>query len=311
MKIFHSIILLLTGLLLFSACETVIDPSLEAAEPVLVVDAWINNKPSLQVVKLSKTQSYFDKTIPAGVTGAQVSIEDSDGKVYVFTESKPGVYTWTPIGNEVFGETGLHYELKISAEGESFKASTKMGRVPPMDSITFRIQEGNQFVTDFYLAEFWAVDPIERGNSYWIRTYKNGKLLSKPSEINLAYDAGFSKGGGTFTGVNFIYPIRTGINPFDQDKDKNFLSPYEVGDSLYVECHSLTDASFDFMTQLKIQTDRPGGFAELFSTPLGNISTNIVNINPAGKKAVGFFNVAAVAGVGRKFSSLEDVTRGN
>jgi hypothetical protein len=184
-----------------------------------------------------------------------------------------------------------------------------MGRVPPLDSITFRIQEGNQFVTDLYLAEFWAVDPIEPGDTYWIKTYKNGQILNKPSEINLAYDAGFSR-GGNFTGVNFIFPIRTAVNPFDQDDDGNFLSPYIVGDSIYIELHSLSEASFDFMTQVVLQTNRPGGFSELFATPLANVSSNMVNLNPTGRKVVGFFNVASVSGGGRKFESLDDVTRG-
>jgi hypothetical protein len=49
-----------------------------------------------------------------------------------------------------------------------------------------------------------------------------------------------------------------------------------------------------------IQTDRPGGFAELFSTPLANVSTNVTNLDPNGTKAVGFFNVSAVSGLGKK-----------
>jgi hypothetical protein len=50
-----------------------------------------------------------------------------------------------------------------------------------------------------------------------------------------------------------------------------------------------------------IQTDRPGGFAELFSTPLANVSTNITNANVNGSKAVGFFNVSAVSSAGKKY----------
>ncbi|MDH4058671.1 MAG: DUF4249 domain-containing protein [Cyclobacteriaceae bacterium] len=310
-KYYNILKLLLISLLFSSACETIINPNLESAEPILVIDAWINNKAEPQVISLSMTQPYFENVVPPPVEGAQVSITDSNGKVYVFTEAEPGAYTWTPVGSEVFGETGLSYELRITANGESYISSTKMGRVPPIDSITFLVEEGNQFVTDLYLAEFWAVDPLEAGDSYRIKAFKNGNLLNKPSEMNLAYDAGFSKGGGTFTGITFISPIRTGINPFDQDENKELLSPYVVGDSVYVELHSLTDASFDFLTQVALQTDRPGGFSELFSTPLANVSSNVRNDNPNGKKVVGFFNVASVSGLGRKFASLDDVTKQN
>ncbi len=308
MKQLNIILNLLIGVIVWSSCETVIDPKLESAEPILVVDAWINNKPEVQVIKLTRTQPYFENKLPVGVGGAQVRITDNTGKEYTFSEAAAGEYAWQPAAGERFGDTGLIYTLEITVNGEKYISNTLMGRVPPIDSITFRLEEGNQFIDDLYLAEFWAVDPPERGNTYWIKTYKNQKLLNKPEEINLAYDAGFSR-GGNFSGVNFIAPIRTAINPFEQDENNRFKSPYIVGDSLYVELHSLSEASFDFMTQLVIQTNRPGGFAELFSTPLGNVSSNIFNENPKGKKAVGFFNVASVSGLGRKFASLDDVMK--
>ncbi|QOI97832.1 MAG: DUF4249 domain-containing protein [Flammeovirgaceae bacterium] len=302
-------IALLAAAAIYWACETVVFPDLNPATPVLVVDAWITNKAESQLIKLTKTQPYFENTLPPGVSGAQVEIEDNEGNLFVFEESDTlaGLYVWTPGSGEVFGETGRTYTLRITAEGETYTSITRMGRVPPVDSITFRKEPGNQFVTDLYLAEFWATDPLESGDTYWIKTYKNSTLLNKPSELNLAYDAGFSK-GGNFSGLVFIAPIRTGINPFDQDEKGSILSPYVVGDSLYVEIHSLSEASFDFLNQVALQTDRPGGFAELFATPLANVSTNINNVNPTGMKAVGFFNVAAVSGLGRKFASLDDVT---
>lgn len=304
----HKAIAFLFGSIILFSCETVIDPTLQNAEPILVVDAWVNNKPEPQVIKLTKTQPYFDQSLPPGVTGAQVVVMGSDGSEYVFTESDTdaGQYIWTPGMDEVFGETGVTYTLTIVAEGETYQSITRMGRVPAIDSITFRMEEGNQFIDDFYLAEFWAFDPAEPGDTYWIKTFKNGQLLNKPSDLNLAYDAGFTR-GGNFTGAYFIAPIRTAINPFDQDENDRFLSPYVVGDSVYVEIHSLSEASFDFLTQVVIQTDRPGGFSELFATPLANVPSNVANVNAAGKKVVGFFNVASVSGLGRKFSSLDDL----
>lgn len=306
-SLIKSIVFFLGIIFLFS-CETVIDPTLQTAEPILVVDAWVNNKPEPQVIKLTKTQPYFDQSLPPGVSGAQVVVAGSDGSEYVFLESAtPGEYTWTPGVDEVFGETGVTYTLTVVAEGETYQSVTRMGRVPAIDSITFRREEGNQFIDELFLAEFWAFDPVEPGDSYWIKTFKNGQLLNKPSDLNLAYDAGFTR-GGNFTGAYFIAPIRTAINPFDADEDDRLLSPYVVGDSLYVEIHSLSEASFDFLTQVAIQTDRPGGFSELFAIPLANVSSNVANVNPAGKKVVGFFNVASVSGLGRKFSSLDDLT---
>lgn len=291
------------------ACEEVIFPTLENADPIYVVDAWISNKPEPQVIKLMRTQPYFEQELPPGVSGATITITDSEGKVYTFSEeAEAGVYTWTPLGAEVFGEVGLTYSLTISVEGETLESYTDMSDAPPIDSITFNMQQGNSFIDDLYFAEFWATDLVPVGDAYWIKTYKNGVLLNKPSDINVAYDAAFGR-GSDFSGVAFISPVRTSINPFDEDEDGNVLSPYVVGDSVYVEIHSLSEAGFDFLNEVIIQTDRPGGFGELFSTPLANVPTNLKNSNANGTKVVGFFNVAASNGFGRKFKSLDEISR--
>lgn len=301
------IIILLFTAAIFYSCEDVINPELEIAEPVLVIDAWINNLPDSQKVILTRTQPYFQNILPPAVSGAIVTITDQNGTVFSFLEDKPGEYVWVPSGNDVFGTLGLNYALSVQTNGETFVAESRMGRVPVVDSITFFVQEGNQFIDDLYQAEFWAKDPVETGDAYWIKFYKNGVQQNKPSEIITAYDAGFTK-GGNFSGVEFIPPIRRAINPFDTDADDQLLSPYQVGDSVSVRIHAVTEAAFNFLNQVAIQTDRPGGFSELFSTPLANVSTNIRNTNTNGSKVVGFFNVGAVSGLGRKFNSLDDVT---
>jgi hypothetical protein len=306
-QLIRSLSFILASLILLSGCDEVINPELEMAESVVVIDAWINNTPDSQVIHITRTQPYFENTAPAGVSGAIVRISDSNGNVYPFTETSPGTYTWKPSGNEGFGVIGTNYDLSVQVGSDTFVAATRMGRAPAIDSITFFLEEGNQFFDDQYQAEFWSTDPIEPGDAYWIRTYKNAQLLRKPSEIVTAFDAGFSK-GSNFNGVAFIAPIRRAINPFDEDDDGNILSPYVVGDSLYVEIQSVSEAAFNFLNEVRTQTDRPGGFGELFATPLANVETNIVNVNPAGQKVLGFFNVGAVTGLGRKFKSLDDVT---
>jgi cobyrinic acid a,c-diamide synthase len=73
-----------------------------------------------------------------------------------------------------------------------------------------------------------------------------------------------------------------------------------VGDSVYVEIHSITPEAFNFLNQVVIQIDRPGGFSELFAAPLANVSTNISNMNSNGKPVVGFFCVSAVSTAGKR-----------
>ncbi|HRG78207.1 MAG TPA: DUF4249 domain-containing protein [Cyclobacteriaceae bacterium] len=306
---FNSIVfVILFSTLLFYSCDEVINPELEEASPVLVIDAWLNNAPGTQQIFITRSQPYFESVLPPGVSGATVSVSDENGKIYAFSESKPGVYVWSPVGNEVFGEVGLKYDLSVQVGTETFVSEARMGRAPVIDSITFFLVEGGQFADDQYQAEFWATDPTEPNDAYWIKTFKNSQQLLKPSEIVTAYDAGFSK-GANFSGITFIAPLRTSINPFDEDDDGNIKSPYVVGDSVYVQIQAITEAGFNFLNEVRIQTDRPGGFSELFATPLANVATNISNVNSNGSKVLGFFNVGAVSGLGRKFNSLDDLTK--
>ena len=304
MKLFRNplIIIFLTSSLFYS-CEDTIHPDLEDADPILVVDAWLNNKLEAQEIKLTWTQPYLENELPTGVSGATVSVS-YDGGLVTFDEdpNKPGTYRWVPTQvteEEVFGQIGRNYTLTVNLNGETFKATSKINRTVSIDSVTFKFEETSpEFPKDSYTAEFWATEPAGSGDTYWIKGYKNGVLLNKPSEIIIAYDAAFSA-GGNFDGVTFIPPIRS-VNADEVDQDDKQLSPYQPGDSLYVEVYSTTLEAYTFLNEVIIQTDRPGGFAELFATPLANVSTNIVNLDPNGSDVVGFFNVSAVSGKGAK-----------
>jgi hypothetical protein len=293
--------LLFFCVLVLASCEMTIHPALQQASPVYVVDAFITNKLDTQVVNLTLSQPYFQDQLPPGVSGATVTITDNESNVYVFTENPnaKGSYIWIPSGAG-FGKVRNTYTLSVNVNGERFTAKTRMGRVPKVDSITFKKNTTSDRYPDFYTGQFWAKDSVGPGDTYWIKAYKNGVLLNKPSEINVAYDAAFSK-GSNFDGLTFIQPIRDGINPNDTDSNDKPISPFEPGDSVYVEINSLSEASFDFLNEVIIQTNRPGGFSELFATPLANVSTNMVNKNANGTVVVGFFNVASVLGLGKKF----------
>ena len=300
MKNIFFYILSLSLLFFFStSCEDDISSEvrLENSPELVTIDAWINNKPEPQTIQLTASQSYFDNSGLVGLQGAEVSVFEESGKQYVFEEGENGAYTWTPEAGETFGTIGQNYVLAVTHNGITYGSATTMNRVPPIDSITFRFEEANAFLEDSYFAEFWARDPIGAGDSYWIRTWRNGEYLGQPDEINIAFDAGFSQ-GGVVDGLIFIRPIRDGINRFE-DEDGVFLSPYNIGDSIFVELHAISNEAAFFLNEVRLQTDRPGGFAELFASPLSNVPTNIV-ASDGETEVLGFFTVSAVSGMGSR-----------
>jgi hypothetical protein len=290
------------------ACDDQIFPKLTDAPIALVVDAWITNHPREQVIYLTRSQSYFDNSTPLPAIGAEVMVIDNNGNNFAFVDNdSKGAYIWTPPTGQIFGTIGDDYSLKINFEGETFISQSMMNPVPLVDSVTFSFEEKNAFNPDSFYGEFWSRDLLGPGDTYWIKAFKNGQLLGKPSELNLAYDAAFSKGGDSDSDNKiFIPPIRGNVNPSNDEDDDNLTSPYIDGDSLYVEIHSINESAFNFLTQVVIQTDRPGGFGELFAKPLSNVSTNISNQNVNSETIVlGFFNVAAVSGNGKKLIESE------
>jgi hypothetical protein len=187
----------------------------------------------------------------------------------------------------------------VKINGFQIGSFSEMRRVPDIDSIDFRLASDNPILKGSYLAQFYASDFPGIGDTYWIKAYKNGEFLSKPSEINIAFDAGFSRGDNV-DGVSFNKFIRTGVNPYEQDNNGDIISPYTPGDSLFVEIHSLTNLAYSYLFEVSVQTNRPGGITELLAVPLANVPTNIVNVTN-GEPVTGFFSVSAVKSMGKRF----------
>ena len=82
----------------------------------------------------------------------------------------------------------------------------------------------------------------------------------------------------------------------------SFYHRMNPGDSVYVEVHSINNDSYTFLNEVAIQTNRPGGFAELFAQPLANVSSNILVADESSEatKVIGFFNISAVSSKGTK-----------
>ena len=298
-----NLLILVLSVFILTACEDRIFPELPSADAPIVIDAWLYRKPETQTIRISRANTYFDQGQPVGLTGAVVQvIDESDpGNPIDFIESTAGVYEWIPSSpTDTFGILGNSYQLSIQLNGTTYSSFSTFNRVPKVDSITWRLEPATPFYDASYFGEFWSRDFLGNGDAYWIKTWKNGQLLTKPSELIIAYDAGFSSGGNA-DGFIFIQPIRDGMNPFDVDEEDRLIAPYVLGDSAYVEINSITQDAFFFLEQVQIQTDRPGGFGELFARPLANIQSNISSSNPQ-EKVVGFFCTSAVKGLGRRFT---------
>ena len=300
MKKLHYILILS----ILVACEKNLSIGLPQADPLVAFDAWLYHKAELQVIDIYTTNPYFESSTPVGIAGATVTVVNVDdpAEVYSFAEQETGKYVWTPsTPADTFATIGANYYLNIDINGTSYESFSQLGDVPSIDSITWRLSEETAFIEESFFANFWARDLDGVGNTYWIKSWKNNTLLNKPSEMNIAFDAAFSIDGNA-DGSFFIQPIRELINPYDFDEDTGILlNPFELGDSIFVEINSISEDAFYFLQQVQIQTDRSGGFQELFATPLANVQSNIFSEN-ADEKVVGFFCVSGSSSMGKVFT---------
>ena len=269
-----------TGL---TSCTTVIDAKLDTGPTQLSVDGTLTDQPGQQTIRLTQTAAYFDSSTPTPATSATVTVVDNVGKTYPFSDpDNDGYYVWQPTGKDTLGHIGRTYQLTIAYQGDTYKASSKMNPVPPVDSLIFVKRKLNPLSkTEGYRAEFYAVDIPNEVDYYRVRFFRNGELQSEPNNIITSQDGAF-RGASTVTdGLTFIVPIRRSINPD---------SLYALNDVVKVEVQSLTLDAFDFWQLVRTQITNGG----LFATPSVNVPTNISNTNASGRKATGFFITSAV-----------------
>ena len=88
MKTFKLFFILLAAIG-FASCEDVIQVKLDEGEPMVTVDAFINDMRSQQKVRLTYTDGYFSQKPNDPITGASVQIRDlTSGVDYIFADNQ-------------------------------------------------------------------------------------------------------------------------------------------------------------------------------------------------------------------------------
>jgi uncharacterized protein YaiI (UPF0178 family) len=287
MKIVQTFIVIVLSVA-FISCQDVISLDVPVGDSQLVVDSWITNQMTPQTVKLTQSGGYFDNGTAKPALNAAVTITDERGKVFSFKDLKNnGIYTWQPANSrDTLGRIGGRYSLVIKLGEEEYRAQSRINRVPKIDSINYffdsvPVVPNDSIAKEGYRAQFFGRDPIGEGDCYWIKSYRNNKYYNETFNIVVAYDAGFSPGSAT-DGLPFILPIRRSIS------QREFMQPK---DTVKVELLSIGLDAFFFLNQIRQETNNAG----LFATPPTNILSNVQNVNPKGRKPLGFFGASAVS----------------
>lgn len=280
------------------SCTDVIDPNI-IGEPSFtkrpVIDALINDKSDNQVVILTWSQAYFDNNLPKPITGATVVVKEKNATTdrdLTFTEdpNRPGYYVY----NGLRAQELTTYSLTINHDGEIYKAQTYCPRRlswvqnpafydKPMDgrydTLYFQFRKGTPAAPNDsgYQVQLRIADIRGLGDCYRLLSYRNGKLLNQPGNLNVYQD------GPALDGINFIPPALIRLNPVTPND-----SAFRAGQNVTIEIQCIDRDSYDYWLQVQDQITNGGLFAE----PPANVPCNIKNQREGGLRPLGWFGSA-------------------
>lgn len=274
-----------------SSCEDPIAVPSQFESPQVVVDAWVTNTNEPQTIVVSQSIDYFEGGAAPSIDNATVTVcNEATSDCHAFDHQVSGQYVWTPEVGQVFGQVGDVMTLSISIGDKTYTSTQAIGRTARLDSVSIELEQQGVGIEEGLYAQAYAFDLPGRGDSYWMRTYKNDTLLNRPLEQVIAYDATFDA-GADIDGTYFITPLRYGVNALDDD---GFAIPYVPGDEIYIEVHSINEAAFRFLSIAVEQITNEG----IFASPLANAKSNIFE-STTNEPILGIFNVAEVASISK------------
>lgn len=124
--------------IIFSSCEKVILVDLNSTDPKIVIEAEIADQ-SYCTVKLSQTVNFDQPNVFPAVTGATIKLSDNLGNTETLIEASAGNY----IGATLSGVPGRIYNIEITTNGKTYKASSTMPQALNIDTLIIEDYTGH------------------------------------------------------------------------------------------------------------------------------------------------------------------------
>jgi hypothetical protein len=287
MKTIFKFLLLSSSLVLLNSCQDVVQIKLDEGSKLYVIDAFVNNLPGKQTIRVVTNDSYFSNREAPPVPDASIILKDlTSDKQFAFTYSGNGNYEYNVVSPDTLAKIGHQYELNVTLDGVTYTSLATQKRTATIDSISAEYNDGSGGgfgppQKPYYLCGLWAKDKVDNNTDYyWVKTFRNDTLFSGPSDINICIDG--TGGPVTSTDLDSVYftPTATFLG----------FKHYQSGNSCKVEIHSISHDTYFFFVQAQAQINNGG----LFATTPENVRTNIVTPSGSKTKAVGWFNMATV-----------------
>jgi len=265
-KLFKMLAYALLSVILSSCSEEVITIDLKDAEPKIVIEGILTDQGEPCIVKISKSGDFYKPSEFPPVTGATVTLLDSEGNQETLAENEAGMY----IGNSLTGVEGRTYTLTVEAGGKTYEAISTLMKAVVIDSLTYYFEDDPDIYNEEYedieegyvFSCHFTYHEIE-GNYYRIKLTHNGELLQDIFLIPDWYEDGES--------IEYEFG--------------NYL--FEKNDSMKVELLSIDKAVYDYFSTLSnvLLSENTGPvFSSIPDNPITNVSNG----------ALGYFGAYSV-----------------
>ena len=268
------IIFILSIISIFSSCERDVEIELPKDENYVVIEGFIEAGEYPRVL-VTRNRGFFDPN-PLDLNdlinkfflkNADVQISDGTKSVKLFLtidlQKYPYAYYTT---NEMKGESGKSYTLKVSVDGKELSSVTQVPQPVSLDSLYFRLNIFDKEEDSLGFVFARLTDPPGLGNGY--------RIYSKTSSLADYFPIRDSEFNDQFVdGLSFEFFNQKSISPIqnlDSLKDKDRL--YTFGDTAFIKFCSMGWKEVEFFRTLSVAINSNGN---PFSSPV-IVKSNIV-----------------------------------
>jgi hypothetical protein len=272
----------LFSVLIFSlvSCEDVVDIDLNEEDVDLIaVEAYISTKTEDNVyVKIQETTEIDDTTENPAINNATVQLSDDASTPNTITleeDGATGIYL-LPEGSTYPGVTGRTYTLTITTtDGTVISANDYLKEVPEIDTAKINLYS---MMGDEYLGIFISTKETEGDGDYYKWNISiNNEMLTDIEDLIFESD--------DLVDGNYISDLMLLLDWDDDEDEKNL----HMGDTVFVEQLSISEAAYDFYSALSDQ----GSSGTMFSVPAANVPSNLTSSD--GKRVLGIFSARDVS----------------
>jgi hypothetical protein len=303
-----SIILLLCLVMCITGCIETFIPQLSGdSDHVIVISGEVTDQSGYQEVTISQA-SPVDAPEYIPVSNCELEISDDQGHTFSLYETEPGKYkVWM---DQEFLNPGTSYKLRIiTPDGDEIvSAYDLMPECPVVDSVHYNLTkipasipgefiQGLQFYIDLNGKETdsryyrWNIEETwEHHSLYPKEYYYDGRIHQIiPPDYSRMICWSTARVPDFFT-LSTKNLVNNSYKRLPLHLEENTTRLY-IGCSVLISQYAISDQSYEYWEQLRINSKEQGGLYERQPLP---VQGNLQNMTHPGQKVLGFFGASSV-----------------